>query len=112
MTNMRRRTPDAFETLEATGDLRADSRTDGRPVEIAANYVIFRPDGDGTFIAADPQVVAHARENGRAQEWVDVPAAAELHELILGEGATRTRLRTANKEERAHSAAQADDRPG
>ena len=34
-------------------------------MHIADKYVIFRPEGDGTFVAFNPPVVAHAAVNGK-----------------------------------------------
>jgi hypothetical protein len=96
LTDMPGLTPGEFRELEATGNLGPDSRVGDQLVEIAANYVIFRPEDGGTFIAANPPVVAHAYENGQTEEWADGPAAVELRALLLEAGSTRTSLRTAN----------------
>lgn len=99
LTDMLGITKAEFEDLESKQVLQADSEVAGRPVEIASNYVIFRPEGDGTFVAADPPVVAHAAVNGVPEVWERTAVAIDLLRLTLGAGATRTRSRSRNTRE-------------
>jgi hypothetical protein len=97
LTDVPRILKTAYEDLEATNALSPDSEIGGQPIEIASNYVIFRPEGDGTFIAANPPVVAHSHVNGSPETWERTAVAIDLQDLTLGSGATRARLRTRNK---------------
>jgi hypothetical protein len=88
-----------FAVLEATDVLQADSEVQGRPVEFASNYVIFMPEGAGTFVAAEPPVVAHAHAKDEPEIWEQTAIATEFYNLTLGSGATRPRLRIRGTQE-------------
>jgi hypothetical protein len=72
----------------------------GRPVPLTRNYVLFMPEGRGTFLAADPAVVAQVASNGRPETWVRTGFARRLHALVLGNSQTgREGLRTRNQQQ-------------
>jgi hypothetical protein len=74
----------------------------GVAVQLASNYVIFAPEGAGTYVTADPPVVATTTENGSAETWCDTPLARSLRAVVLsGNHASRRSLRTTNAQ-RAH----------
>jgi hypothetical protein len=55
-----------------------------RHEHIAANYVLFSDEGDGTVVLADPPVVATAITSGEPETWSDSAFAADLQKLLLG----------------------------
>jgi hypothetical protein len=72
----------------------------GRPVSLARNYVLFMPESRGTFVAADPPVVAHVASNGRPETWVRTSFARRLRAVVLGNSQTgREGLRTRNQQQ-------------
>jgi hypothetical protein len=69
----------------------------GQPLVPYQNYVLFRPEGHGTFVSAEPPVVAYASSNGRPETWNTTPFARQLHNLVLeGSRTRRVGLRTRN----------------
>jgi hypothetical protein len=69
----------------------------GRPIRLARNYVLFRPEGKGTFVAAEPPVVAQAAANGQPETWTNDEFAVKLRAIVVGGSRTaRQGLRTRN----------------
>jgi len=66
-------------------------------VVLGENYVLFKPEGDGTLVLAHPRVVAEAFKAGCPERWRDDPVAADIRNVILSR-APRPNLRTRNKQ--------------
>lgn len=67
-------------------------KVNGRPLRLAPNYVIFRPEPQDTFILAEPPVVATVSEAGRPETWLKTPFASALRSIVLSP--THRSLRT------------------
>jgi hypothetical protein len=86
-----------LEHIEATDAWSPNITVHGRPLRFAANYILFRPEGDGTFVAASPPIVARATTNGRSEDWIDTRLSTELYKIVVeGSGTRRDGLRTRN----------------
>lgn len=102
MTNLPGVKQPQLQELNALHRWHRSASHNGRPVKIAANYVLFRPEGTATFVADNPPIIAWAHENGRPETWLDTAAAQSLREIILGDAKNnRAGLRTTN-EQTAH----------
>jgi hypothetical protein len=69
-----------------------DETAGRQPIHFARNYVIFERDAPGTFIAADPPVIATSPGGREPETWGTDEFATALRELTVG-GTGRT-LRT------------------
>jgi hypothetical protein len=69
-----------------------------RHERLAANYVLFSAEGDGTVVLADPPVVATAVTSGELETWSDSAFAADLRKLLLHHVTSRG-LRTRNRQQ-------------
>jgi hypothetical protein len=69
-----------------------------RHERIAANYVLFSDEGDGTVVLTDPPVVATAITSSEPETWSDSAFAADLRKLLLGEVTSRG-LRTRSRQQ-------------
>lgn len=84
-------------------------RVEGWRLRPAANYVVFDPEGSGTFVLAEPPLVARAVTNGMKETWNTDDFAKELHSLLFT-GGTRRALRTTNRQQ-AHPCESPPGRP-
>jgi hypothetical protein len=67
-------------------------------IPLADNHVIFRREGDGTFVADRPPIVAIAEENGAHEVWYENdPFAAQLRTLLF-RGSPRGWLRSTHRQ--------------
>ena len=67
-------------------------------IRLADNYVIFRREGDGTFVADCPPTVATAEENGAHEVWHENdPFAVQLRTLLFA-GSPRGWLRSTHRQ--------------
>ncbi len=87
-----------LKALQAKDHFRAGTRIHGKPIEFAANYVLFQPEGHGTFIIANPPVIAEAHQAGRVETWYSDPTSRSVFKEILHR-ARRHSLRTRNKQQ-------------
>jgi hypothetical protein len=78
---------------------RPSDRIEGRPLRIAENYIVFRPEPRETLVLAKPPVVATVDASGKIETWARTPFASSLRAAVLG--ATSRSLRSTN-EQRAH----------
>ena len=78
------------------------TRVAGALVALAPNYVIFAPEGNGTWVASTPPTIATVSASGSTESWLEIPLAQQLKRLLLAERrASRATLRTTNPQ-RAH----------
>ena len=100
MTDMRGVRLDQMRQLNDLHRWRRSMTVQGRPVSLARNYVLFMPEGRGTFVAADPPIVAHVTSNGRPETWVRTSFTRRLRAVVLGNSQTgREGLRTRDQQQ-------------
>jgi hypothetical protein len=85
-----------FVALQNANFVSYNARILGQPVRFAENYVLFRPEGSGTFIAANPPTVAVAAVSGATEVWKDDPFSRALRQVLL-DGRKRT-IRSTHKQ--------------
>jgi hypothetical protein len=102
LTHNKRRKKRDFEEAERSNRYSVrDTRAAGSLITLAQNYILFEPEGAGTWIARDPPVIAHAEMNGATEAWVETDLARDLHAIVFEGLPSRTTLRTTN-EQTAH----------
>jgi hypothetical protein len=86
-----------FSALQAGGFLPDGARILGKEVSFSENYVLFRPDGAGSFVALTPPTVAKAATNGASEVWGEDGFSKGLRELLF-DGSVRSYVRTRHKQ--------------
>jgi hypothetical protein len=86
-----------FLALQSQHFLPDGARILGRRVSFAENYVVFQPEGVGSFVALNPPTVAEAGMNGTCEVWRKDHFSKQLRELLFT-GAARSYVRTRHKQ--------------
>jgi hypothetical protein len=73
-----------FRPLEAKDTFDQHSRVGGRPVSIAANYVIFSDDKKLSRVLRHPPLTAVSQRNGQPETWQDDPFSKSVRAHLFG----------------------------
>ncbi len=108
LVHSKRRKKKDFEIAEKSTIYAIDeTRAAGNLIALAKNYVVFEPEGAGSWIAACPRVVALAEKSGVPETWLN-GFAAELRATVFDGQPSRMTRRTTNAQT-AHPEARLDN---
>jgi hypothetical protein len=102
-TNTRGLRTKDLEPLERLHVWRPGMMVNGHPLAFGPVYILFAPEGAGTFVAADPPLIAEAAAREQPERWADTPLAHDLRRIAIGGSATgRASLRVNNQMAHRH----------